>query len=109
MEELLEGFVTAGLGLTLALRIEDVSQLPELRIEPTCRSQGSERICAAWHTAEGRVTICATYHSGHSQHMKAHVLWLEWWIPPDIHHEGWWRVEPGWPRDWIKGHGAPTS
>ena len=104
MEELLESFVTSALGLELKSRIQDASQLPELRVGLDDHSQDRGRICASWDTSQKRVTICATYHSGHSQRMKAHVVWLEWWIPPQIHHEGWWRVESKWRRDWIKGH-----
>jgi hypothetical protein len=105
MEELLESFMTAGLGLTLVSRIQEMSQLPEVQTRPTHPSQESTRACSAWHTDRGQVILCATYHPEHSQRVKTHVLWLEWWIPPQVHHEGWWRVEPKWPRDWIKGHG----
>jgi hypothetical protein len=105
----LESFVTAALGLTLVSRIEEVSQLPEAQIRPTHHSQENARVCAAWHTTQGRVIICATYHPEHSQQVRAHVLWLEWWIPPHTHHAGWWHVEPKWPRDWIKGPGTPSS
>lgn len=104
MEKLLESFVTAGLGLNLESRIPDVSQLPEVK-NPPHHSHQYARVCAAWRTSDGRVIICATYHAEASQRMKHHVLWLEWWIPPQVHHEGWWRVEPNWPRNWIKGHG----
>ena len=105
MEELLESFVTAALGLTIESRIEGVSQLPEIQLRPTKEPLDGSRTCATWHTSKGRVIVCATYHHEHSQRMKHHVLWLEWWIPPDVHHAGWWRVEPKWPRNWIKGHG----
>lgn len=101
----MESFVTAGLGLTLESRIQEVSQLPEVQLRPTKAPPDGARVCAAWHTTRGRVTICATYHAEHSRRVKGHVLWLEWWIPPQVHHEGWWRVEPKWPRDWTKGHG----
>jgi hypothetical protein len=105
----LESFVTAGLGLTLESRIQDVNELPEVQTRPTKARPDGVRVCAAWHITQGRVIICATYNVEHSRRMKAHVLWLEWWIPPHIHHEGWWRVEPKWPRDWIKGCGTPYA
>jgi len=109
MEELLESFATACLGLTLNSRFEDVSGLPEVRNGPSCQLQGNKRVCTVWHTPQGQVVICATYSFENSKRMDAHVLWLEWWIPPDIHHEGWWRVERKWPRDWVKGQGTPHS
>jgi hypothetical protein len=105
----LESFVTAGLGLELSARIEDVNGLPELRIAPTCQSPGSERVCAAWHTTDGRVTICGSYDHQHSRRMKTHVLWIEWWIPLEIHHAGWWRCDPKRIRDWTRGQGTPYS
>ncbi len=109
MEELLESFVTAGLGLNLESRIQEVNQLPEVQLRLTKEIPDCGRVCAAWHTTQGRVIICATYNVEHSRRMKAHVVWLEWWIPPHIHHEGWWRVETKWPRDWIKGLGTPYA
>ena len=105
VEELLVSFTTAALGFTLKSRIQEVNQLPEVHLRPTELPSDGARVCAAWHTTEGRVIIRATYHAEHSQRVKGVVLWLEWWIPPNIHHEGWWRVERKWPRDWIKGHG----
>ena len=101
----MESFVTAALGLTLASRTSDVSQRPELDLPRNHDTNGGARVCTAWHTDRGRVIACATYQHEQSQRMKAHVLWLEWWIPPHEHHEGWWRVEPKWHRDWVKGLG----
>jgi hypothetical protein len=105
----LESFVTAALGLTLESRICEESHLPPVQLRTTTHSQESARVCIAWHTDRGRVIACGTYQHEQSQRMKAHVLWLEWWIPPHIHHAGWWRCEPKWPRDWIKGPGTPSS
>lgn len=109
MAELLESFVTAGLGLTINSRIQEANQLPEVQLRPTKERPDSTRVCAAWHTDRGRVIICATYDPERSHRVKGHVLWLEWWISPQVHHEGWWRVEPKWPRDWIKGCGTPYA
>jgi hypothetical protein len=103
MEELLESFVTAALGLTIASRMSDARQLPELQLRGKPDTNEPARVCTAWHTDRGQVIACGTYHHEPSQRMKAHVVWLEWWIPPHDHHEGWWRVEPKWPRDWVKG------
>jgi hypothetical protein len=102
MEELLESFVAAGLGLTLVSRIREASQLPEVQVRPTKDPPDIARVCAAWHTDLGRVIICATYHPEHSRRVKSHVLWLEWWTPSQVHHQGWWHCEPKWPRDWVK-------
>jgi hypothetical protein len=108
VEELLESFVTAALGLELKSRVDDLSQLPEMKQMTACENETS-KVCAAWCTTEGRVIICAWYHPEHSRKMLAHVLWLEWWIPPNTHHEGWWRVDPKWPRNWVKGQGTPYT
>jgi hypothetical protein len=109
MEELLESFATAALGLTLVSRIQEANLLSEVQLRPTKPPPDGARVSAAWRTTEGQVIICVTYHTEQSRRMRAHVLWLEWWIPPRTHHEGWWRVEPKWPRDWIKGQGTPYS
>jgi hypothetical protein len=105
-EELLESFVTAALGLAGESRIRDVNQLQEVLGPRAKNAPDSARACSAWHTANGRLTACGTYHHDLSQRTKFQVLWLEWWIPPNQHHEGWWRCEPKWPRDWIKGLGT---
>jgi hypothetical protein len=105
MEELLESFATAALGLEPGARISDGTELPEHKPQPTYCAPEVVRICAVWGANPGRVTICATYHHDHSRRVKGHVLWFEWRTHPDVYHEGWWRVEPRWPRDWIKGHG----
>jgi DNA-binding transcriptional LysR family regulator len=76
MEELLESFVTAGLGLSLVSRIQEVNQLPEVQLRPTEPPPDGARVCAAWHTTEGRVIICATYHAEQSRRMRAHVVFL---------------------------------
>jgi hypothetical protein len=109
VEELLENFLAAALGLTLVSRIDDVSQLPEAHIRKNNDPHEGERACVAWHTDRGRVIACGMYQHEQSRRMKAHVLWFEWWIPANQHHEGWWRCEPKWPRDWIKGAGSPYS
>ena len=103
----MECFVTAALGLTLASRMSDVSQLPDLQLSRNHDTNDAARVCTAWHMDRGRVIACGTYHHEQSKRMKAHVLWLEWWPPPQVHHEGWWRVEQRWPRDWVKGQGTP--
>ena len=76
MEELLESFLSAALGLELKGQICDAAPLPELMPKPADSAADLERLCAAWHIAEGRVSICATYHHGHSQRVKHHVLML---------------------------------
>ena len=106
MEGLLESFLTAALGLTILSRIPDRRESTEVRVPRPEISHHGLRAVASWHTDSGRVTACGTYHPERSQRMRVHVLWVEWWIPPHRHHEGWWRCSTKGPRDWTKGFGA---
>jgi hypothetical protein len=104
MEELLESFATAALGFDLKARITEVSELPPHHRR--CSTDTENRYAwAAWRTDRGIVTLWARAEEVQSNRTLGLVVWIEWWIGTSEHHEGWWRVEPKWPRDWIKGHG----
>ena len=108
-EELLEHFVTACLGLTLAGRIRDPSLLPPRHRCYLTDRDGNSRPWAAWRTDRGIVTAYADYDHVQARWMGAHVVHLSWWIGSDVHHEGWWHCYPRRPREWIKGRGTQTT
>jgi hypothetical protein len=106
IEELLEHFASAALGLTLEVRVTDVSDLPVSHRTGLTHSQSSHPVWAAWRTDRGPVSACAAYDHEHAQRVQAHVLLIEWWIAIGEHHDGWWRCDPQRPGEWIKGRGA---
>jgi hypothetical protein len=101
IEGLMESFATAGLGLEIRGRIEDLSSPPH---RSRCLDASGSGPCAAWHTDRGVVTMRARYDEEQSLHVKAHVVKIAWWIGEE-HHDGWWHCYPKFPRDWIKGIG----
>jgi hypothetical protein len=103
IQELMESFATAGLGLELKGRIKDLSSLPHhLNLDAAVFAP----CAAAWYTQRGVATLSVTYDEAKSMRVKAHVLKIAWWIG-DEHHDGWWHCYPKFPRDWIKGFGRP--
>ncbi len=104
MENLLAGFLTDAVGVELRERL-DISELPAECRKHVEVAEASGRPWTAWSTERGPMAAWGEYHPEPSKRLYAYLLWLEWWTFPQIHHAGWWRVEPRWPRDWIKGHG----
>jgi hypothetical protein len=103
LEELLEHFAAAALGLTLEARIGDASELPAGHRECLTNSQEKPNAWVAWHTNRGPVSARAAYDQEQSQRMAAHVLYIAWWIDLGEHHEGWWHCYPKRPNEWVKG------
>jgi hypothetical protein len=109
IEELLEYFVTAALGLTLKARIQSASELPPGHRGCLTNQDSKPRVWAAWHTNGGPVSACAAYSHPQALRIGAYVLWIEWWIANLEHHEGWWHCYPNRPREWIKGSGTQNN
>jgi len=109
VEELLEYFVSAALGLSLEVRVRDTGDVPAAHRGCLIHPSGSPRIWAAWKTNRGPVSACAAYDPEQSLRVSAHVLWIAWWIGSGEHHEGWWHCYPKRPREWIKGTGTQRT
>jgi hypothetical protein len=106
IEDLLEYFVSAALGLTLKGRIRDVDDLPDAyRGCCLANPQIAARAWAAWHTDRGPLTASAIYDTEQAQRIGAHVLQITWWLAPFEYHESWWHCYPKRPHEWIKGPG----
>lgn len=95
IEDLLAHFLKGALGLELEASIPMTggAVVPE------------SQTCAAWLTDRGIARICGSYDTGHSHRIRAHVLWLAWWLPLDTHHQGWWRCDRIRFNEWTKGRG----
>jgi hypothetical protein len=106
VEDLLDYFVVAALGVSLKAKVQQTSELLVRYRGLVGDSQGRPEAWGAWRTNRGTVIAYAAYDREHSQRMEAHVLWMSWWIEPGEHHEGWWHCYPKRPREWIKGAGT---
>src|SRR5258708_9099701 len=103
VEDLLTSFLSAALGLELHVSIDTLERLP-LNHRDRLQAVAVERIIwVAWQTNLGVVLPTARYHHQHSRRMTAHAMLIEWWIPPDTHHAGWWRANPKRPTEWTAG------
>jgi hypothetical protein len=105
IEDLMEHFIVGALGLDIVSRIEQLSELPAHHQDALAKLQCKGRTWAAWSTNRGPVSISAEYDHAQAQRVKAHVLFISWWIEPGEHHEHWWHCYPKRPREWVVGPG----
>jgi len=104
IEQLLAHFVEGALGLNLPASKLIASANDQFEY-PSSASNFGPAVCVSWQTNRGTVRICGVYDSVQSLCICAHVLWLAWWLPSDIHHEGWWRCDQKRLNEWTKGRG----
>jgi hypothetical protein len=105
VEDLLTSFLTNAVGLDLHERIVELEKLPKshrLLMQPEV---GAESIWVSWRTSIGIVSATGRYDPEQSRRTYAHVLMIEYWIPPDTHHASWWRADPQHPTEWTAGRG----
>ena len=105
VEDLLTSFLSAALGLSMHERVEQFEKLPTSYRQKIEAFIGQDVIWVAWMTALGVVTATGRYDHERSRQIGAHVLLIEWWIPPDTHHVSWWRAEVNRSNEWTTGRG----
>lgn len=114
VEDLLAHFLVGAVGLTLgAVDREACHEIQRRRDRELARApchNSSEDIeppvWAGWKTNAVFVAARGSYDREQSKRVGEHVLYIEWWIAPAIHHEGWWRCNPRRPREWTRGRGG---
>jgi len=109
VEGLLTSFMSAALGLDMHERIEQLERLPTWyreRLEVILRENLT---WVAWVTSLGVIAATGRYDHERSRQISAHVVLIEWWIPPDTHHVSWWRADPDRPHEWTAGRGPPAA
>jgi len=97
--------MSAALGLEMQQRIEQLERLPTAYRE---RLEGivEENVSwVAWETALGVIAATGRYDHERALQISAHVILIEWWIPPDTHHVSWWRADLDRPHEWTAGRG----
>jgi hypothetical protein len=104
VERLLTGFLSGAVGVELRERLDASKLLAECR-EHVALAQASGHAWTAWSTDRGPMAAWGEYHPEPSKRLHAYLLWIEWWVPPRIHHKGWWRVDPREPLEWTKANG----
>jgi hypothetical protein len=105
VEDLLTSFLSAALGLIMHERVEQFEKLPTSYRQKIEALIGQDVIWVAWLTALGVVAATGRYDHERSRQISAHVLLIEWWIPPDTHHVSWWRADANRSNEWTAGRG----
>ena len=108
---LLDAFIVGTQGVALHTRINepDFAKLPHAFRAHLDTALSLRRPWAAWSTDQGYRIAWGDYDPEQSARLRGHVLYIEWCLPPDEHHAGWWHCYPKRPREWTCGRGRPTS
>jgi hypothetical protein len=107
IEALLTSFLSAALGLKLSSPLH-AQPATHARVDPELHSFNDEanpRGWCAWETDRGAVRAYGEIDAAHSRGPGSLIVFIEWWLPPNIHHAGWWRCDTKRPQEWTKGRG----
>jgi hypothetical protein len=104
--DLLTHFFISARGLRLLAPIDDIAAIRARLTAPQIVANSEPPVWAAWTTDAGRLCACGSYDHAQSQRLCAHVLLIEWWLPPDAHYVSWWRCDPQRLQDWTRGRGG---
>jgi hypothetical protein len=103
--ELLAGFATGALNLTLGARITDMHKLPDAYRAYLQRPDSNGRIWAAWETDLEPVILWGEYELAASHRLTACVLFIEWYGMRLGKHALWCYCYASQPTEWIIGRG----
>ena len=103
---LLADFFSAAVGLHLHTPNREVSASGIQRASTPIPTGCGPAVLAEWDTDAGPLRARGLYDRTQSGKLRAHVLYIEWWLEPDEHHAGWWHCDTRRPREWTKGRGA---
>jgi hypothetical protein len=109
VEDLLASFLSAAPGLSLDQRIERPEGLPASYRQKLDALPNEAAIWVAKVTPLGVVAATGRYDHERSRQISTHVLLIEWWVPPDVHHVSWWRADANRSNEWTAGRGLPRS
>jgi hypothetical protein len=107
IKDLLDGFLNGTQRVAKATRIADLRELPLWARARINGAEANHQVWTALTTERGWMIAWGTYDQERSYRVHAHVLFIEWCLPPEEHHSGWWRCYPMSPQEWISGHGGP--
>jgi hypothetical protein len=105
VEELLKHFFVGAMGLRLLAPIGETEAIRARLTAPQIAAGCEPPVWAAWTTDAGRLCAFGSYDHTRSQHLRMHVLLIEWWLPPDVHNVSWWRCDRHRPMEWTRGRG----
>src|ERR1700723_1259483 len=94
IEKLLKCFLIGTQNLPLSEQILDIGKLPRACREHVRAAESKSRAWTAWRSERGPMVAWVTYDAEASNQLKAHVLYVEWFTPPDEIHAIWCRCHP---------------
>jgi hypothetical protein len=100
---LLSGFLAGTQNVALEVRLTEIGDLPA-SCRPLLRvAQSAGRAWIVWETEYGPMAAWGEYHPEPSTRLNAYLLFVEWWLMPDVHHSLWCYCDPKRPTEWTVG------
>jgi hypothetical protein len=96
----------ASYGVTSATKTEPSgsSRAQARACRPLLRvAQSAGRAWIVWETEYGPMAAWGEYHPEPSTRLNAYLLFVEWWLMPDVHHSLWCYCDPKRPTEWTVG------
>jgi hypothetical protein len=103
VEDLLGHFLTGTQCIELGERVTDIQNLPTACREHVKSAADVGRAWAAWLTAYGAMAAWGDYDRVRSTKMRAHIMFVEWWLTSTGHHSLWCYCDPKRPTEWVVG------
>lgn len=105
VEFLLSAWLAGTQCVDLRRRLTALADLPEACLKHVVEAQEAGRAWVAWWTELGPMVAWGDYDRRQSEKMRAHTMFLEWWLPSSGHHRLWARGDPRRPTEWTVGRG----
>lgn len=105
VEALLSAWLAGTQCVELQGRLTARADLPEACVKYVVAAQDAGRAWVAWSTELGPMVAWGDYDERQSEKMRAHVMFIEWWLPSSGHHRLWARADPRRPTEWTAGRG----
>jgi hypothetical protein len=104
-KRLLDAFLSGTQVVDLRTPVEDLKDLPLWFRTHLEGAQKLGKIWTAWVVSDGHMVAWGEHDQVQSRRIRAHVLYIEWCLPPAQHHASWWYCYATRPLEWICGRG----
>ena len=103
--QLLGSFLVGSHAVKLGQRLLDLHDLPDDCRTHVAQAKAAGRAWAAWSTVQGPMAAWGDYDRKRSVQIRAHVMFVEWWLAESGHHSLWGYCYPKRETEWIVGRG----
>jgi hypothetical protein len=105
VEALLSAWLAGTQCVELRRRLTAFADLPEGCHKYLTETQEAGRPWVAWSTELGPMVAWGEYDQRQSEKVRAHVMFIEWWLPSSGYHRLWARADPRRTTEWTFGRG----